>query len=1250
MRRFEFTEGSSKKFWQIEQQDNRLVIAWGRLGAAGQSQVKELASAAAAAAELGKLVADKTQKGYAEVASVSACAPTAPAPKAGAVVKTAPAVSGPVAVAPAMAGPTVSATVAPAVAAGVASVSKVVWSAELAEQVDERLCPHRHSHCRPSPEHLAADPARALWAAWDLFRPHVPWAKLTVPPELKSAVEEARTFLEAQKLAPLSPMAAAVVTELCAPSSDPDGYPAMRGITEASCNQHGVGFLIDLALCATQVRLEPLHHQIHETPGKAFQRFRHFPRSVAPLEWGEDTARRLAFIAQNLPQPDYDALCQAATTRFAKLSYWEKLQMLQVIPGYTPLADALADEWLACDGHVEGHTPPSYSKDGVEPTFAFVYSRPVLVELAKKTLRRPFAGGRLSHCLWGLLDLVGADVIPLVRLHCEHAGYSGSVVDGLRVAQAVRGPEAAALFVSHLGGKKEAVTCALAYLRTNPELALPALADALATQSAVSDKAGAQVLELLRNHPGLLLQVVLRPAARTAVDKLCARMASKPEALPAELPPVLTNPPWLNPKKPAVLPVVSGVNVLPFVDATHDDEGLLALELAEYTDNVKTPTRWKTIEAQLTDPRYLQFASQHLAFFKKADVERAFREWSPEAWRYGHCVLTALAVLGPECLAGYPRIAVGNISQFAGLLADIAESPHLAGFFAQARTLKSGRRAADKWLAKFPKAAAVGLVPLAVGPHGKARQQAEAALRYVAQKAPAIVKDVAAAYPKPVEAAVQAVLSSDPREITPTKLPKLPAYCEVEKLPRPLLKGREKSLPKTAVEHLLTMLAFSTAEEPYAGLDDVQTACDPASLEDFSWALFNEWQMAGASAKESFCMQQLGVLGGDEVARKLTPLIRNWPGESLQARAVAGLEVLANIGSDLALMHLNGIAQKVKFKGLQQKAREKMDQVAQNRGLTVDELADRLVPDLDLDPDGSRTLDFGPRSFRVQFDETLRPHLVEHGGSGKVLSDLPKPNKADDAALAKEADATWKTLKKDAKAIAQNQITRLELAMCAQRRWEAASFAALFLEHPLLVHLARRLIFGVFGADGSCVGAFRVAEDSSLADGSDAAYALPATAQVGIAHPLELSEAQKAAFGQILGDYGIVQPFAQLGRDTYAPTAAEGQTHAIKRRDKAVVPLGKLLGLCERGWRKGAPEDAGWIWDLYKPLPRGLRAELSLETGIGADMQMTEAKQRLGPLTVLSVTDKGGDVRLSDLPKVLFSELVRDLFQLGSAP
>jgi hypothetical protein len=281
----------------------------------------------------------------------------------------------------------------------------------------------------------------------------------------------------------------------------------------------------------------------------------------------------------------------------------------------------------------------------------------------------------------------------------------------------------------------------------------------------------------------------------------------------------------------------------------------------------------------------------------------------------------------------------------------------------------------------------------------------------------------------------------------------------------------------------------------------------------------------------------------------------------------------------------------------------------------------------------------------VSFDEALKPVVVD--SSGKTLGDLPKSNKSDDAAKAKEADTIWKTLKKDVKAIAQNQIIRLELAMCAQRRWEVDSFRALFLEHPLLIHLVRRLIWGVYTEEGVRTGAFRVAEDSSLADAQDSSFSLPDGAYVGIVHPLELPESEKAAFGQILGDYGIVQPFQQIGRDTYSPTAEEAKSSSITRREGHFVPVGKILGLVEKGWRKGPPQDAGWIWDMLKPLAGGAIATIDLQTGIAADMQMTEPKQKIGSIFVGHMSrDK---MTLGDLAPVVFSELVRDLVQLGSA-
>ena len=65
-RRFEFTEGNSKKFWEIGQNGSEMTVRYGRIGTQGQTQTKTFADDARAAREVQKLIAEKVKKGYTE--------------------------------------------------------------------------------------------------------------------------------------------------------------------------------------------------------------------------------------------------------------------------------------------------------------------------------------------------------------------------------------------------------------------------------------------------------------------------------------------------------------------------------------------------------------------------------------------------------------------------------------------------------------------------------------------------------------------------------------------------------------------------------------------------------------------------------------------------------------------------------------------------------------------------------------------------------------------------------------------------------------------------------------------------------------------------------------------------------------------------------------------------------------------------------------------------------------------------------
>ncbi|MFT3710963.1 MAG: WGR domain-containing protein [Archangium sp.] len=66
-RRFEFSEGSSNKFWEVKVEGEQQIIRFGKIGTAGQTKEKDFDSAGEAKADTKKLIAEKTGKGYTEV-------------------------------------------------------------------------------------------------------------------------------------------------------------------------------------------------------------------------------------------------------------------------------------------------------------------------------------------------------------------------------------------------------------------------------------------------------------------------------------------------------------------------------------------------------------------------------------------------------------------------------------------------------------------------------------------------------------------------------------------------------------------------------------------------------------------------------------------------------------------------------------------------------------------------------------------------------------------------------------------------------------------------------------------------------------------------------------------------------------------------------------------------------------------------------------------------------------------------------
>ncbi|GAA2206631.1 hypothetical protein GCM10009850_020890 [Nonomuraea monospora] len=736
-------------------------------------------------------------------------------------------------------------------------------------------------------------------------------------------------------------------------------------------------------------------------------------------------------------------------------------------------------------------------------------------------------------------------------------------------------------------------------------------------------------------HPDLVPEVVANvgEAAAERIRKIADALpvaAAPPEALPQ----VLVSPPWTRSRKARKPVVVSGL--------TCADEPAVVWAPGERDNWLAKNDHW----GQIYNQTWEQIA-------ERAATDGTHRQyyWSGEV---------ALFVAGPEKLAAplldtwrstdawgvadwLPRIAARFELAALPLVVDFARrgpasaaatllpftSPEIAALMADwLSRLKSVRATALAWLTRHPETAARALIPPALGKAGAARRQAEQALTALsASGARDVVLRAAAGYGPDAEAAIGALLAADPLDALPARMPAVPDWADAAILTPINLRGDAGALPPEAVRHLMTMLAISKPGHAYPGLAQVKEACDARSLAEFAWTLFQRWQAAGYPSKESWVMDALGLLGDDETVRRLTPLIRAWPGEGGHSRAVAGLDLLAGIGSEVALMHLHGIAEKVKFSGLKSRAKQKMAEVAAELNLTPVELADRLVPTFGLSADGSMTLDYGRRQFVVGFDEQLKPYVAD--AAGKRLKNLPKPGANDDPELAPAAHQRFAGLKKDVRAVASDNIRRLEQAMVSRRRWSAADFGRLLVGHPLLWHIVRRLVWGVYDSSGQLAGALRVAEDRSFADVEDDPLTLPEDAVVGVVHPLELGD-DLAAWAEVFADYEILQPFPQLGRETYAPDPA-----LTAEIEAAKIPTGAVIGLERRGWRRGEPQDAGIQGWIERDLPDGRIFTIHLDPGIAIGYLDFADEQSLV------------DASVEGLDPITASEILRDLLEIA---
>ena len=449
--------------------------------------------------------------------------------------------------------------------------------------------------------------------------------------------------------------------------------------------------------------------------------------------------------------------------------------------------------------------------------------------------------------------------------------------------------------------------------------------------------------------------------------------------------------------------------------------------------------------------------------------------------------------------------------------------------------------------------------------------------------------------------------------------------------------------------------------------------------------------------------------GGDkQCVRMIEKYIRTHHGHRL-AQSKALLEVLGWIDDPLAIQVLLSIGNRFRTAAIRKRAAEMVQELADRKGWTMEQLADRTIPDAGFvqakdengQPIGKRAelvLDYGARKFMVIMNDDLEPVISRD--DGKEVKALPAAAKDDDPELVKAAKAEFTAAKKTVKDVVKLLAEQLYEAVCSQRTWLAAEWKAYLATHPIAGALCRRVIWraqtthlstdhppsrkalaAVSDTESAkpiaavsdtesrkaldAVGDtepptnngtfFRPLEDGTFTDVNDNSVELADTDIITVAHSSLMSSEEEQAWIDHLKDYEVPRLFVQFGRQTYRLTENDLNKTEIDAFKGHMLTTFLLRNKATKlGWQRGAAQDGGSFAEYFKPFrASGITAILEFTGSYVPEEDIAAGIRSLYFVPIRGNQEEADTwstpkMKLGKVPAILISECYNDVRDIAA--
>lgn len=471
-----------------------------------------------------------------------------------------------------------------------------------------------------------------------------------------------------------------------------------------------------------------------------------------------------------------------------------------------------------------------------------------------------------------------------------------------------------------------------------------------------------------------------------------------------------------------------------------------------------------------------------------------------------------------------------------------------------------------------------------------------------------------------------------------------------EKFTKIRYKNKDEYLDDKIIEYFI--LSYMTSEELKINRDALLIAesMNKEDLAEFAKDILDYWLENGASIKEKWICLLSSIHGDYNMIKKFNTLIREFCQKSRHKMAGYLIKVLALNGSNEALIVVDAIGRKFKYKSVREGAVEAFDLVAEEYNISMEELQDKIVGDLGFNNLQYVEYDYGIRKFKVYLNDELKFEIEKE--DGRIVKTLPKSGVNDDEDKVKNCKDEFKKIKKELKDLVKTQSERLECALVDFRTWNKESWGNLFMKNPVMYRLGKKILWGLYEGD-NLVKSF--VYDDDFYDINEDTIELNEECKIGVVHPIELSQEEKETWKEIFEGLEIEELFPQINREVYVND--DEDIDVIKDfKGKCVSEDTLIYGLRNKNWELGSVADGAEFSECYKEnFNLGIGVQISFDSicaaaiGYHTKIDVVEFYQS-GTVErgsyVYDCIDGEERIKPCDVPKRYFSEMMYDIHEV----